>query len=78
MFDLIMKDILGTPAILVGLFALNWFVASKEKSADIVSGTLKTIMGFLILGAGANILIASLEAFGKMFNKAFSVEGHHS
>lgn len=32
-------------------------------------------MGFLILGAGANILIASLEAFGQMFNKAFSVEG---
>ncbi|NER42413.1 PTS ascorbate transporter subunit IIC [Bacillus megaterium NBRC 15308 = ATCC 14581] len=75
MFDLIMKDILGTPAILVGLFALIGLLLQKKKSADIVSGTLKTIMGFLILGAGANILIASLEAFGKMFNKAFSVEG---
>ena len=75
MFDLIMKDILGTPAILVGLFALIGLLLKKKKSADIVSGTLKTIMGFLILGAGANILIASLEAFGKMFNKAFSVEG---
>ncbi|MED3878855.1 PTS ascorbate transporter subunit IIC [Priestia megaterium] len=75
MFDLIMNDILGTPAILVGLFALIGLLLQKKKSADIVSGTLKTIMGFLILGAGANILIASLEAFGKMFNKAFSVEG---
>ncbi|MDH2453943.1 PTS ascorbate transporter subunit IIC [Priestia megaterium] len=75
MFDLIMKDILGTPAILVGLFALIGLLLQKKKSADIVSGTLKTIMGFLILGAGANILIASLEAFGKMFNKAFSIEG---
>ncbi|MED4617299.1 PTS ascorbate transporter subunit IIC [Priestia megaterium] len=75
MFDLIIKDILGTPAILVGLFALIGLLLQKKKSADIVSGTLKTIMGFLILGAGANILIASLEAFGKMFNKAFSVEG---
>lgn len=75
MFDLIMKDILGTPAILVGLFALIGLLLQKKKSADIVSGTLKTIMGFLILGAGANILIASLEAFEKMFNKAFSVEG---
>ncbi|ADF37890.1 PTS ascorbate transporter subunit IIC [Priestia megaterium] len=75
MFDLIMKDILGTPAILVGLFALIGLLLQKKKSADIVSGTLKTIMGFLILGAGANILIASLEAFGQMFNKAFSVEG---
>ncbi len=75
MFDLIMKDILGTPAILVGVFALIGLLLQKKKSADIVSGTLKTIMGFLILGAGANILIASLEAFGKMFNKAFSVEG---
>ncbi|MGD8192047.1 PTS ascorbate transporter subunit IIC [Brevibacillus ginsengisoli] len=75
MIDLIMKDILGTPAILVGLFALVGLLLQKKGVAEVVSGTLKTIMGFLILGAGATILIGALGSFGKMFDKAFAVQG---
>lgn len=43
--------------------------------ADIIAGTLKTIMGFVIIGAGANVIISSLDIFGKMFNKAFHLSG---
>ncbi|WP_374721757.1 PTS ascorbate transporter subunit IIC [Peribacillus tepidiphilus] len=75
MFDFIMKDILGTPAILVGLFALLGLVLQKKGIADVISGTLKTIMGFVILGGGAGILIGSLDIFGKMFEKAFHIQG---
>ena len=56
MVDLIMKDILGTPAILVGLFALIGLLLQKKDVANVISGTLKTIMGFVILGAGAEYL----------------------
>ncbi|WP_050615513.1 PTS ascorbate transporter subunit IIC [Bacillus testis] len=75
MFDFIMKDILGTPAILVGLFAMLGLILQKKEIQDVVSGTLKTIMGFLILNGGASILIASLDIFGQMFEKAFKIEG---
>ncbi|KGX91226.1 PTS ascorbate transporter subunit IIC [Pontibacillus marinus] len=75
MVDLIMKDILGTPAILVGLFALLGLVAQRKNIADTISGTLKTVMGFVILGAGANVLVQSLGKFSDMFDKAFSVDG---
>ena len=75
MFDLIMKDILGTPAILVGLFALFGLLLQKKGIADVVSGTLKTIMGFIILGAGASVLVGSLDIFSKMFDTAFHIEG---
>ncbi|MCD5324228.1 MULTISPECIES: PTS ascorbate transporter subunit IIC [Pontibacillus] len=75
MIDLIMKDILGTPAILVGLFALVGLVAQRKNFADTLSGTLKTIMGFVILGAGAEVLIQSLTKFSAMFDHAFSVNG---
>ncbi|KGP91470.1 PTS beta-glucoside transporter subunit IIBC [Pontibacillus chungwhensis BH030062] len=75
MIDLIMKDILGTPAILVGLFALIGLVAQRKNFADTLSGTLKTIMGFVILGAGAEFLIKSLTQFSAMFDHAFSVNG---
>ncbi|WP_163182703.1 PTS ascorbate transporter subunit IIC [Neobacillus sedimentimangrovi] len=75
MLDFIMNDILGTPAILVGLFALFGLILQKKGIADVISGTLKTIMGFLILGGGASILIGSLDIFGKMFEKAFHIQG---
>jgi len=46
-----------------------------QKKAVAVSGTLKTIMGFIILGAGATVLIGSLDIFGKLFEEAFNVQG---
>ncbi|WP_251640013.1 PTS ascorbate transporter subunit IIC, partial [Sporosarcina sp. NCCP-2716] len=75
MIDLVMNDILGTPAILVGLFALVGLLAQKKNSGDVVSGTLKTVMGFVILGAGANVLVLSLDQFSRMFDHAFAMEG---
>ena len=75
MFDFLMKDVLGSPAILVGLFAFLGLLLQKKSFPDIVSGTLKTIMGFVILGGGAGILIGSLNIFGKMFDQAFHIQG---
>ncbi|MGD2196295.1 PTS ascorbate transporter subunit IIC [Lysinibacillus fusiformis] len=75
MLDVIMHDILGTPAILVGLFAFIGLFIQKKSSSTILSGTLKTIMGFVILGAGATVLIGSLDYFSKMFDHAFHVQG---
>ncbi|MGV2874865.1 PTS ascorbate transporter subunit IIC [Macrococcus capreoli] len=75
MLDILMKDILGTPAILVGLFALLGLLLQKKDIASVVSGTLKTVMGFIIIGAGANVIIGSLDIFGKMFDAAFHVKG---
>ncbi|OKP67695.1 PTS ascorbate transporter subunit IIC [Paenibacillus sp. P3E] len=75
MLNLIMKDILGTPSILVGLFALIGLLLQRKSAANIVSGTLKTVMGFVIIGAGATVLIGSLDIFSQMFNYAFKVTG---
>ncbi|MGE7685795.1 PTS ascorbate transporter subunit IIC [Peribacillus simplex] len=75
MLELIMNDILGTPSILVGLFALIGLLLQRKSSADVVSGTLKTVMGFIIIGAGAAVLIGALDIFSKMFDHAFNVQG---
>ncbi len=75
MLDVIMNDILGTPAILVGLFAFIGLLIQKKSASTVLSGTLKTVMGFVILGAGATVLIGSLTHFSKMFDHAFTVQG---
>ncbi|MBQ1306182.1 MAG: PTS ascorbate transporter subunit IIC, partial [Erysipelotrichales bacterium] len=69
-------NILATPAILVGLMALLGLVLQGKPIEDVVKGTLKTIVGFLVLSAGASYLqTGSLNAFGELFNYAFNMQG---
>ena len=70
-----LQQVLSTPAILVGLIALIGLVAQKKPIEDVIKGTIKTILGFLILGAGADVIVGALEKFGTLFNFAFSVNG---
>lgn len=68
-------DVFSQPAILVALIALIGLIVQKKSAADITSGTIKTILGFLVLSAGAGVVTDSLEPFGKMFQEAFGVQG---
>lgn len=68
-------DILKVPAILVGLISLIGLVCQKRNSSDIIKGTIKTILGFIVLGGGSTILLTSLVPFGQIFEVGFHVQG---
>ncbi len=69
-------NILSTPAILVGLLSLLGLVLQGKPVEDVVQGTIKTIVGFLVLSAGSSYLQSgSLLAFGEVFNYAFNMQG---
>jgi ascorbate PTS system EIIC component len=70
-----LQDVLSEAAILVGLLALVGLVAARASGPDIVTGTLKTILGFLILGGGAGILIAALDPLGVMIEEGLGLQG---
>ena len=71
-----MINILSTPAILVGLMALLGLALQGKPIEDITKGTVKTIVGFLVLTAGSSFLqTGSLNAFGDIFNYAFGMQG---
>lgn len=70
-----LQDILSQAAILVGLLALVGLVAARASTADVITGTLKTILGFLILGGGAGILIAALDPLGIMIEEGLGLQG---
>ncbi|MDE9984674.1 PTS ascorbate transporter subunit IIC [Staphylococcus pseudintermedius] len=72
--DLIV-DVLSQPAILVALIAFIGLVVQKKPVSVVTSGTIKTILGFLVLSAGAGVVVQSLEQFGKIFQHAFGVQG---
>lgn len=69
-------NILSTPAILVGLLSLVGLVLQGKPIEDVIKGTVKTIVGFLVLSGGAAFLQSdSLNAFGEIFNFAFNMQG---
>lgn len=69
-------NILSTPAILVGLMALLGLCLQGKPIEDVIKGTTKTIVGFLVLTAGSSFLQSgSLLAFGEVFNYAFNMQG---
>ncbi|WP_085247711.1 PTS ascorbate transporter subunit IIC [Gilliamella mensalis] len=68
-------DILKVPAILVGLIAMVGLIAQHKSFADTVKGTVKTILGFLVLSGGASVLISAITPLGIMFEQAFKLQG---
>lgn len=75
MLQFIIHDVLGTPAILVGLFSLIGLLLQKKAFSDVISGTLKTIMGFVILTSGAAIVATTLTTFSQLFEHSFHIQG---
>lgn len=68
-------DILKVPAILVGIIALAGLLAQKKSFADTIKGTIKTILGFLVLGGGAGVVVSAITPLGDIFQEAFHLQG---
>lgn len=72
----ILQELLATPSILVGIMAMLGLLLQKKPAEDVIKGTIKTIVGFLVLSAGSAFLQSgSLNDFGTIFNFAFNVQG---
>ena len=69
------QQILSTPAIFVGLIAMLGLILQKSGSQAIIKGTIKTILGFIVLGAGAGVVQQSIVPFGELFQLAFDMHG---
>lgn len=68
-------DILSVPAVLVGIISMIGLIALKKSGPDIVKGSVKTILGFLVLSGGAGIVVGALSSFGIMFQHGFGING---
>ncbi|MFT0847359.1 PTS ascorbate transporter subunit IIC [Actinomycetaceae bacterium L2_0104] len=73
--DFLVNQILSVPAFLVGMIVAVGLAALKRSVGQIVGGALKAIMGFLILGAGADVVVGSLEPLGTMILGATGAQG---
>lgn len=63
------------PAIVVGFMALIGLIALKKPLSKIVTGTFKTIIGFVIFQLASGAISDSLNVLGPAFESAFHLQG---
>lgn len=66
-------NIFGQAAILIGLVALVGLLLQGKSFSQVVAGTGKTILGFVIIGAGAGVVVNALFSFGPLWNQVFGI-----
>jgi PTS system ascorbate-specific IIC component len=71
----VLVQIMSKPAILVGLIAMTGLISLKRPIDAVVTGTVKTIMGFLILSGGAKIVIDAITPLGILMQEGFGLQG---
>jgi PTS system ascorbate-specific IIC component len=73
--DFIGQEILNVPAYLIGIITAIGLIALKRSSGQVIGGGLKATIGFLILGAGAGVVIASLAPLGEIILDVTGAQG---
>lgn len=69
------NDILTSPAFLLGIISLIGLLALKKPFNKLITGTLKPMLGYIMLGAGADFIVKNLDPLGKMIEKGFGITG---
>ena len=67
-------NILDDAPLLLGLIALIGLLLQKKSFSDTVMGTLKTIVGYLILSNGSGILVNAILSLQPIMESAFGVK----
>lgn len=71
----IVFDILGVTPLLVGFIALIGLLIQRKPIEKVLSGTFKTIVGFLVFAGGAGLAVTSLGNFQTLFSQGFGLKG---
>lgn len=68
-------QLLSTPTILIGLIVLVGLLIQKKPLTDVVKGTIKTIMGFTLISAGAGVVVTSITPLNSLLTGTFGFSG---
>lgn len=74
MIDALLGQVRNT-SLIVGAIALIGLLLQKKPAKDVISGTAKTIIGFMIFNIGSSYLGTIVANFTTLFNTAFGIEG---
>lgn len=73
--NFIVTNILTQTSVVIGLIALVGLLLQKKSIGETISGTMKTMLGFMVLSAGSAVIVSALTFFGNIFKPAFHMDG---
>ena len=76
LIDFLVKDLLGQASILIAFIALVGLLLQRKSAGKVVEGTFKTLLGFLIMMAGINIIVGTLTFLNTIFTHGFGMQGY--
>ena len=71
----VLMDVVKQPALIVGLFSFIGLMALRKPFHKVLTGTLRPVLGYIMMMAGANIIVANLEPLGQMIHQGFHITG---
>ncbi|MGW7516262.1 PTS ascorbate transporter subunit IIC [Streptomyces sp. NPDC054796] len=73
--EFLVNEILSEPAYLIGLITAAGLIALKKSVGQIVGGAIKATLGFLLINAGAGLVVDALAPLGEMIQGATGAHG---
>lgn len=73
--EFIVNEILAVPAYLIGIITAVGLIALRKSVGQVIGGALKATLGFLLIGAGATLVVASLDPLGVMLKGSTKSHG---
>lgn len=73
--EFLVNEILSVPAYLIGIIVAVGLIALRKSSGQVIGGTVKATLGFLLIGAGADLVVSSLDPLGVMIQGATGAQG---
>ena len=68
-------SLLSNAGFLIGIVSMIGLILQKKSADDVIKGTAKTIIGFMIFGIGSAAIVATLGNFNTLFQKGFGITG---
>ncbi len=71
----LINEIFREASLFLGIIALIGLLLQRKSASEIIEGTLKTIIGVVILTQGVNILVSSMLPLSNGFNILYGITG---
>jgi PTS system ascorbate-specific IIC component len=67
--------VLDNPAVFLGLIALLGLLLQRKGVGDVITGTLRTVVGLLVFQAGAGLLVGGILPINTMLQNGLNISG---